>query len=88
MDVTVKAALKEVQARSLPFEREARDEVQSIGSGRRERVIVDWDRFLDLATKKAGRVLNLPLLELGPERRRSRLPTGRGGRLERVLLGS
>jgi fluoroacetyl-CoA thioesterase len=55
MDVTVEATLEEVHGRRLRFELEARDSIESIGSGSHERVLVDWDRFLDSVKEKGKR---------------------------------
>ncbi len=47
MKLTITAELIEVDGRRLRFRIEARDEVESVGEGEHDRVIVNWQRFLE-----------------------------------------
>ncbi|RDV84224.1 thioesterase family protein [Ammonifex thiophilus] len=52
MEVTAVAELVEVEGRRLVFRVEARDQVEVIGRGRHERVLVDVAKFLAKAQSK------------------------------------
>lgn len=54
-EVTVEARLVEARGRRLSFEVAARDELEAIGRGTHERVIVDWDRVLESIQAKKDR---------------------------------
>ncbi|HVJ50406.1 thioesterase family protein [Desulfitobacterium sp.] len=53
--VWAEAVLVEVDRRRLVFEVNAYDEVEKIGSGRHERVIIQEERFLSKANLKSGK---------------------------------
>ena len=60
-EVRVEATLVEVNGRRLRFEIEAQDDLEQIGTGTHERVIIDWPRFLDSVDAKSR--LLLPQVE-------------------------
>ena len=53
MQVTVKVLLSEVKGRKLVFELTASDEVETIGSGSHERIVVDTEGFVRRVQTKA-----------------------------------
>jgi predicted thioesterase len=55
MKVTARAELIAVEGRRLTFAVTARDEVEKVGEGTHQRVIIDVARFLDKVTSKAHR---------------------------------
>ena len=55
MQVEVSAILKKIEGRNLTFELVARDEVEQIGSGSHQRVVVDRDKFIHRVQSKANR---------------------------------
>ncbi len=55
MEVTAEARLKEVNGRKLTFEVVARDDVEVIGSGMHERVVVRADKFRARIDEKSAR---------------------------------
>jgi fluoroacetyl-CoA thioesterase len=59
--VTVDAECTSVNGRRVAFKVAAHDGVESIGSGRHERMIVPWDRFVARANEKAKRAQVAPI---------------------------
>jgi len=55
MKVTLTSELIEVKGRLLRFRIEAHDEVERVGDGEHDRVIVDWQKFLDSLVGKSER---------------------------------
>lgn len=53
--VVAEAELIEVDGRRLVFRVEAHDDIEKIGEGRHERVIVSWERFLSRLDEKGRR---------------------------------
>ncbi len=53
MQIVATARLSEIQGRNLVFELVAHDEVEQIGSGRHERVVVDSAKFIQRVQAKA-----------------------------------
>lgn len=54
MKVRAEATLESVEGRRLLFRVEAYDDVEKIGEGRHERVVVDRDKFLGKVNRKSG----------------------------------
>ena len=54
LNVKVRAALTEVQGRRLKFQVVAHDDVEEIGQGTHERVLVEVDSFVARANRKLG----------------------------------
>ncbi len=53
--VTVEAVVTKVDGRRVAFHVKARDELDVIGEGEHERVIVTWDKFISRVNDKAKR---------------------------------
>ncbi len=55
LTVQVTATVSEVEGRRVKFEVMAHDDVEQVGHGTHERVLVDMERFMAGATRKRGR---------------------------------
>ena len=53
--VTVEAVVTKVDGRRVGFHVKARDELDVIGEGEHERVVVSWDKFISRVNDKAKR---------------------------------
>ena len=51
--VTVEAEVTKVEGRKVSFRVKARDEIDVIGEGEHERMIVPWDKFVSKVNEKA-----------------------------------
>ena len=51
--VTVEAEVTKVEGRRVSFHVKARDEIDLIGEGEHERMIVPWDKFVSKVNEKA-----------------------------------